>query len=140
MTIDVEYLHCKIKDLPVARVVEVPEPFDWFGVLSAMGSNYIKTKSEKGYVGLIYPDKFLLIRNFRGNGEALVGIADELSEELKMQMHYMGLYYGSEGFQVSDSDIDVIPRTDLKFDPYTWYKCYAWAGIVVFVKYSEEEE
>ena len=28
----------------------------------------------------------------------------------------------------------------LKFDPYTWYKCYAWAGIVVFVKYSEKEE
>lgn len=21
-----------------------------------------------------------------------------------------------------------------------WYKCYAWAGIVVFVKYSEENE
>lgn len=141
MVIDVEYIHCKIKDLPVARVVEVPEPFDWFGVWSAMASNYIETKSEKGYVGLIFPDKFLLIRSFRGAGEVpLVGIADELSEELKMQMHYMGLYYGSEGFQVSDSDVDVIPRADLKFDPYTWYKCYAWAGIVVFVKYSEEEE
>lgn len=140
MVIDVDYLNYKIKDLPVARIVEIPEPFDWFGVLSAMGSNYIKTRSEKGYVGLIYPDKFLLIRNFRGNGEALVGIADELAEELRIQMRYMGLYYGSEGFQVSDSDVDVIPRTDLKFDPYTWYKCYARAGIVVFVKYSEENE
>lgn len=140
MVIDVEYLHCKIKDLPVARVVEVPEPFDWFGVLSAMGINYIRTKSKMGNVGLIFPDKFLLIRSFRGTGEAIVGIADELPEELKMQMRYRGLYYGSEGFQVSDSDVDVIPRTDLKFDPYTWYKCYAWAGIVVFVKYSEEEE
>lgn len=141
MVIDVEYLHCKIKDLPVARVIEVPEPFDRFGVLSAMGSNYIRTKSEKGYVGLIFPDKFLLIRSFRGAGETpFVGIADELAEEYKLQMRYMGLYYGYEGFQVSDSDIDVIPRTDLKFDPYTWYKCYAWAGIVVFVKYSEEDE
>lgn len=140
MVVDVEYLHCKIKDLPVARVVEVPEPFDWFGVLSAMGINYIRTKSKKGYVGLIFPDKFLLIRSFRGTGEALVGIADELAEEYKLQMHYMGLYYGYEGFQVSDSDVDVIPRTDLRFDPYTWYKCYAWSGIVVFVKYSEEEE
>lgn len=140
MVIDVEYLNYKIKDLPVARIVEIPEPFDWFGVLSAMGSNYITTKSEKGYVGLIYPDKFLLIRNFFGNGETLVGIADELAEELRIQMRYMGLYYGSEGFQVSDSDVDVIPRTDLKFDPYTWYKCYARAGIVVFVKYSEENE
>lgn len=141
MNIDIECLNYKIKGLPVARIIEIPEPFDWFGVLSAMGSNYIKTKSEKGYVGLIYPDKFfLLIRNFFGNGEALVGIADELAEEYKLQMHYMGLYYGYEGFQVSDSDVDVIPRTDLKFDPYTWYKCYAWAGIVVFVKYSEEEE
>lgn len=141
MNIDIEYLNYKIKGLPVARIIEIPEPFDWFGVLSAMGGNYIKTKSEKGYVGLIFPDKFLLIRSFLGAGKVpLVGIADELSAELKMQMHYMGLYYGSEGFQVSDSDVDVIPRTDLKFDPYTWYKCYAWAGIVVFVKYSEEEE
>lgn len=142
MVVDVEYLHCKIKNLPVARVVEVPEPFDWFwfGVWSTMASNYIKTKSEKGYVGLIFPDKFLLIRSFLGAGEVpLVGIADELSEELKMQMHYMGLYYGSEGFQVSDSDVDVIPRTDLKFDPYSWYECYAKEGLVVFVKYSEEE-
>lgn len=140
MVVDVEYLHCQIKDLPVARFVEVPEPFDWFGVWSAMASNYIKTKSEKGYVGLIFPDKFLLIRSFLGAGEVpLVGIADELSEELKMQMHYMGLYYGSEGFQVSDSDVDVIPRTDLKFDPYSWYECYAKEGLVVFVKYSEEE-
>lgn len=140
MDIDVEYLNYKIKDLSVARIIEIPEPFDWFGVWSAMGSNYIMTKSEKGYVGLIYPDKFLLIRNFFGNGESLVGIADELAEELRIQMRYMGLYYGYEGFQVSDSDVDVIPRTDLKFDPYTWYKCYAWDGIVVFVKYSEEEE
>lgn len=141
MNIDIECLNYKIKSLPVARIIEIPEPFDWFGVWSAMDFNYIKTKSEKGYVGLIFPDKFLLIRSFLGAGEVpLVGIADELSEELKMQMHYMGLYYGSEGFQVSDSDVDVIPRTDLKFDPYTWYKCYAWAGIVVFVKYSEEDE
>lgn len=143
MIIDVEYLHCKIKDLPVARVVEVPEPLDWsdrFGVVSAISINCIRTKSKKGYVGLIFPDKFLLIRSFRGTGVALVGIADELAEELRIQMRYMGLYYGYEGFQVSDSDVDVIPRTDLKFDPYTWYKCYAWDGIVVFVKYSEEEE
>lgn len=141
MVIDVEYLHCKIKDLPVARVIEVPEPFDRFGVLSAMGINYIMTMSVNGYVGLIFPDKFLLIRSFLGAGAVpIVGIADELSEEFKMQMHYMGLYYGSEGFQVSNSDVDAIPRKDLKFDPYTWYKCYAWAGIVVFVKYSEEEE
>ncbi len=141
MTIDVECLNYKIKGLPVARIIEIPEPFDCFGVLSAIGSNYIKTKSEKGYVGLIYPDKFfLLIRNFLGTGETLVGIADELSEELRTQMRYMGLYYGYEDFQVSDSDVDVIPRTDLKFDPYTWYQCYAKGGIVVFVKYSEEDE
>lgn len=141
MYINVEYLRCKIKNLPVARIVEIPEPLDRFGVLSAMGCIYITTKSEKGYVGLIFPDKFLLIRSFRGAGEeVLVGIADELAEELKMQMHYMGLYYGSEGFQVSDSDVDVIPRTDLKFDPYSWYECYAKDGLVVFVKYSEKEE
>ena len=57
-----------------------------------------------------------------------------------MQMHYMGLYYGYEGFLVSDSDVDVIPCTDLKFNTYTWHECYALAGIVVFVKYKEEEE
>lgn len=141
MAIDVEYLNCKIKNLPMAVVVEIPEPFDWGGVMSAMDMNNIETRGEHGYVGLIYPDKFLLICAFcRAREAPIVGIADELSEELKMQMHYMGLYYGSEGFQVSDSDADVIPRTDLKFDPYTWYECYAEAGIVVFVKYSEEEE
>lgn len=142
MNIDIECLNYKIKGLPVARVVEVPEPLDWFGVLSTMGINYIRTKSKNGYVGLIFPDKFLLIRCFRGTGKAfaLVGIADGLPVELMIQMRYMGLYYGYEGFQVSDSDVDVIPRTDLKFDPYTWYKCYAGAGLVVFVKYSEEKE
>lgn len=142
MAIDVEYLNCKIKDLPVARVVEVPDPLDWIGVLllSAMDIKHV-TKSEKGYVGLIFPDKFLLIPSFSGKIKAtIVGVADELSEELKMQMHYMGLYYGYEGFLVSDSDVDVIPCTDLKFDTYTWYECYALTGIVVFVKYKEEEE
>lgn len=142
MAIDVEYLNCKIKDLPVARVVEVPDPLDWVGVLllSAMDIKHV-TKSEKGCVGLIFPDKFLLIPSFSGKIKAaIVGVADELSEELKMQMHYMGLYYGYEGFLVSDSDVDVIPCTDLKFDTYTWYECYALAGIVAFVKYKEEEE
>ena len=142
MAIDVEYLNCKIKDLPVARVVEVPDPLDWIGVLllSAMDIKHV-TKSEKGCVGLIFPDKFLLIPSFSGKIKAtIVGVADELSEELKMQMHYMGLYYGYEGFLVSDSDVDVIPCTDLKFDTYTWYECYALTGIVVFVKYKEEEE
>lgn len=142
MAIDVEYLNCKIKDLPVARVVEVPDPLDWIGVLllSAMDIKHV-TKSEKGCVGLIFPDKFLLIPSFSGKIKAtIVGVADELAEELKMQMHYMGLYYGYEGFLVSDSDVDVIPCTDLKFDTYTWYECYALTGIVVFVKYKEEEE
>lgn len=142
MAIDVEYLNCKIKDLPVARVVEVPDPLDWIGVLllSSMDIKHV-TKSEKGCVGLIFPDKFLLIPSFSGKIKAaIVGVANELSEELKMQMHYMGLYYGYEGFLVSDSDVDVIPCTDLKFDTYTWYECYALTGIVVFVKYSEEEE
>ena len=142
MAIDVKYLHYKIKDLPVARVVEVPDPLDWIGVLllSAMDIKHV-TKSEKGCVGLIFPDKFLLIPSFSGKIKAtIVGVADELSEELKMQMHYMGLYYGYEGFLVSDSDVDVIPCTDLKFDTYTWYECYALTGIVVFVKYKEEEE
>ena len=140
MSIDIKYLNYKIKHLPVAVVVEVPEPFSGCDVLEAMISNYITTKSENGYVGLIFPDKFLLIRGSRYYGEVFVGIADKLSDELKKQMHYMGLYYGYEGFYVSDSDVDVIPRTDLKFDPYTWYKCYARDGLVVFVKYSEEDE
>lgn len=140
MAIDVKYLHYKIKDLPVARVVEVPDPLDWIGVLSVIGIKHV-TKSENGYVGLIFPDKFLLIPSFNGKvNVAIVGIADELPEEFKMQMHYMGLYYGYEGFQVSNSDVDAIPCRDLKFDPYTWYECYSRGGLVVFVKYSEEEK
>ena len=140
MGIEVTYLHYKIKDLPVARVSEVEDPIDWISVLFETCDNIIRTKSKKGDVGLIFPDRFLLIRSVRGTGEAFVGIADELPEWLKRQMHYVGLYYGYEGFQVSDSDVDVIPRTDLKFDPYTGYECYAKGGIVVFVKYKEEEE
>lgn len=140
MAIDVKYLHYKIKGLPVARVVEVTNPLDWIGVLNECSVRHV-TKSEKGYVGLIYPDKFLLIPSFSGKvNAAIVGIADELSEEFKKQMHYMGLYYGYEGFQVSDSDVDIIPRRDLKFGPYSWYECYARGGLVVFVKYSEEKE
>lgn len=140
MAIEIKYLNYKIKDLPVARVVEVPGPLDRFGVLNGTSIRHV-TKSKNGYVGLIFPDKFLLIPSFGGRAKvAIVGIADELSEGLKMQMHYMGLYYGYEGFQVSDSDVDVTPCTDLKFDPYTWYECYAGGGLVVFVKYSEEEE
>lgn len=143
MDIDVEYLNRKIKGLPVARVVEVPEPFERFGEwsVSVKGFYYIRTTSKKGYVGLIFPDKFLLIPSFLCTGKVtFVGIADELSEELKMQMHFMGFYGCSEGFKVSDSDVDVIPRPDLMFDPCTWYECYAKDGIVVFVKSSEEEE
>lgn len=140
MLIDVKYLHRKIKGLPMALVVEVPGPLDRFGVLSETSIRHV-TKSENGYVGLIFPDKFLLIPSFSGKANvAIVGIADELSEEFKMQMHYMGLYYGYEGFQVSDSDVDIIPSRDLKFDPYSWYECYAGGGLVVFVKYREEEE
>lgn len=140
MAIEIAYLNCKIKDLPVVRVSEVEDPIDWISVLFETCDNIIRTKSEKGDVGLIFPDRFLLIRSGRGTGEAFVGIADELDEWLKRQMHYLGLYYGYEGFQVSDSDVDVIPRADLKFDHYTGYECYAKGGIVVFVKYSEEEE
>ena len=143
MAIDVEYLNYKIKGLPVMRVIEIDDDFDWHAVHEAMGDNCITVKSEQGYVGLIFPKvpkAFYLINNFKGKGETFVGIADELAEEYRLQMHYMGLYYGYEGFQVSDSDVDVIPCTDLKFDTYTWYECYALVGIVVFVKYKEEEE
>lgn len=140
MAIEVEYLNYKIKDLPVARVSEVEDPIDWICVLFETCDNIIRTKPKKGNVGLIFQDKFLLIRGVRGTGEAFVGVADELPEWAKRQMHYMGHYHGSEGFQVSDSDVDVIPRTDLKFDPYTWYECYAKDGLVVFVKHKEEEE
>lgn len=95
MSIDIKYLHYKINGLPVAVVVEVPELFHGCDVFDAISSNYITTKSENGYVGLIFPDKFLLIPSFSGKvNAAIVGIADELSEEFKKQMHYMGLYYG----------------------------------------------
>lgn len=94
MSVVLEYIDREIKGLPVARIIEIPEPFDWFGVLSAMSNNYIRTKSKKGYVGLIFPDNFLLIRSFRGAGEeVLVGIAAELAEEYKLQMHFMGDFF-----------------------------------------------
>lgn len=133
MSVDLEYVNREIKGLPVMRVIEIDNDFDWHAVREAMGDNCITVKSEQGYVGLIFPKAFYLINNFKGKGETFVGIADELAEEYKLQMHYMGLYYGYEGFQVSDSDVDAIPRKELKFDPLKWYQCYAKDGIVVFV-------
>ncbi len=133
MSVHLEDLNREIKGLPVMRVIEIDDDFDWHAVHEAMGDNCITVKSEQGYVGLIFPNVFYLINNFKGKGETFVGVVDELPAEYKLQMHYMGLYYGYEGFQVSDSDVDVIPRTDLKFDLYSWYECYAKDGIVVFV-------
>lgn len=133
MSVHLEDLNREIKGLPVMRVIEIDDDFDWHAVHKAMGDNCITVKSEQGYIKLISPNVFYFINNFKGKGEIFVGIADELIAEYKLQMHYMGLYYGYEGFQVSDSDVDVIPRTDLKFDPYSWYECYAKDGIVVFV-------
>lgn len=139
MSVDLEYLNREIrvnreiKGLPVMRVIEIDNDFDWHAVREAMGDNCITVKSEHGYVGLIFPKAFYLINNFKGKGETFVGIADELAEEYKLQMHYMGIYYGYDGFQVSYSDVDAIPRKELKFDPLKWYQCYAKDGIVVFV-------
>lgn len=138
MSVVLEDLNREIKGLPVMRVIEIDDGFDWHAVHEVMGNNCITVKSEQGYVGLIFPNVFetygfYLINNFKGKGETFVGIADELAEEYKLQMHYMGLYYGSEGFYVSDSDVDAIPRKELKFNQFKRYQCYAKDGIVVFV-------
>lgn len=132
MSVVLEDLNREIKGLPVMRVIEIDDDFDWHAVHEAMGDNCITVKSEQGYIKLISPNVFYFINNFKGKGETFVGIADELDEEYRLQMHYAGLY-GYEGFQVSDSDVNTIPRKELKFDPLKWYRCYARNGIVVFV-------
>lgn len=120
----------------------LPKEFDWYAVRNAIDDNFIKTDSDAGSVGVIYGDMVdgvfndamvYRVPNFRGDGLTRVGVVDSLPDDLKGQMHYMGMYHGKH-LWISDYDCDVIPRTDLEIDREAWYACYSRDGIVVFVK------
>ena len=138
MNIKIIPLAHKIDSLCAFRVEPDPseivtKDFEWCAVRNAIADNYIKTDAEAGSVGVIYDEEFFLVPNFRGDGLTRVGVVDELSDELKAQMHFMGCYHGKH-LIISDNDCQVIPRTDLEIDRKAWYACYSRDGIVVFAK------
>lgn len=138
MTIKVIPLGHKIDGLRAYRIKPDPNEtvtnyFEWNVVRNAIADNFIKTDSDAGAVGVIHDKDFYLVSNFRGDGLTRVGVIDELSDDLKAQMHFMGYYHGKY-LIISDNDCHVIPCTDLKIDKKAWYACYSRDGIVVFVK------
>ena len=111
----------------------VAKDFEWYIVRNAIADNCIKTEANAGSVGVIYDGEFFVVSNFYGDCLTRVGVVDELSDELKAQMHFMGYFHGKH-LMISDNDFQVIPRTDLEIDKEAWYACYSRDGIVVFVK------
>lgn len=137
MAIKVIPLDHKIDSLRAFRVEPDPceivtKDFEWYIVRNAIADNYIKTDSEAGSVGVIYDGEFFLIPNFCGDGLTRVGVIDELPDELKAQMHFMGYFHGKH-LIISDNDCHVIPCADLEIDREAWYACYSRDGIVIFV-------
>ena len=138
MTIKVIPLDHKIDSLRAFRVDPDPnetvtKDIEWYAVRNTIADNFNKTDADAGSVGVIYDGEFFLVSNFRGDGLTRVGVIDELSDELKAQMHFMGYYHGKH-LIISDNDCHVIPCTDLDIDKGAWYACYSRDGIVVFVK------
>lgn len=138
MTIKRIPLYHKIDGLRAYRIEPDPNEtvtkvFERYVVRNAIAYNFIKTDSDAGSVGVIYGEDFYLVSNFRGDGLTRVGVIDDLSDELKAQMHFMGYYHGKH-LIISDNDCHVIPRTDLEIDKEAWYACFSRDGIVVFVK------
>ena len=137
MAIKVIPLDHKIDSLRAYRIEPDPnetviKDFEWFAVRNAIADNFIKTDSDAGSVGVIYDEEFFLVPNFHGDGLTRVGVIDDLSDDLKAQMHFMGYYHGKY-LIISDNDCHVIPCTDLEIDREAWYACYSRDGIVIFV-------
>ena len=138
MAIKVIPLDHKIDSLRAYRIDPDPNEtvtndFEWYAVRNAIADNFIKTDADAGAVGVIYDEEFFLVSNFRGDGLTRVGVLDDLSDDLKAQMHFMGYFHGKH-LLISDNDCHVIPRTDLDINKKAWYACYSREGIVVFVK------
>ena len=137
MNIKVIPLDRKIDSLRAYRIDPDPnetvtKDFERWMARSVIRRNFIKTDSDAGSVGVIYDGEFFLVPNFRGDGLTRVGVIDDLSDELKAQMHFMGYYHGKH-LIISDSDCHVVPCTDLEIDSKAWYACYSRDGIVIFV-------
>ena len=138
MAIKIIPLDHKIDSLRAYRIEPDPneavtEYFEWDVVRNVIADNFIKTDSDAGSVGVIYDGDFFLVPNFCGDGLTRVGVIDELPDELKAQMHFMGYFHGKH-LLISDNDCHVIPCTDLDIEKEAWYACYSRGGIVVFVK------
>ena len=137
MTIKIIPLDHKIDSLRAFRVDPDPnetvaKDFERYAVRNAIAYNFIKTESNAGSVGVIYDGEFFFVSNFRGDGLTRVGVIDDLPDELKAQMHFMGYFHGKH-LIISDNDCHVIPRTDLEIDKEAWYACYSRDGIVIYV-------
>lgn len=143
MVIKTTPLDYKIDGLRVFRIEPDPcetvtNDFEWYAVRNVITDNFIKVNSDAGSVGVIYKnefnnDEFFLVPNFSGDGLTRVGVVDSFPKTLKAQMHTIGYFHGKR-LMISDSDCEVIPRTDLEIDSDAWYACFSRDGIVVFAK------
>ena len=99
MSIKVIPLDHKIDSLRAYRIDPDPnetvtKDFEWYAVRNAIADNFIKTDADAGAVGVIYDEEFFLVSNFRGDGLTRVGVLDDLSDDLRAQMHFMGYFHG----------------------------------------------
>lgn len=138
MAIKLIPLDHKIDGLRAFRIDPDPsetviKDFEWYAVRNAIADNLIRTDADAGSVGVIYDGEFFFVSNFQGDGLTRVGVVDELPDELKAQMHFMGYFHGKH-LMISDYDCQVIPRTDLEINSDAWYACFSRGGIVVFAK------
>ena len=147
MNIHTEPLNEKIGGLPTLRVI---------GLLKNPLTKEFKTQVKKaiwdatvesrmfdlllthnGSVGVIANGNFYLINNMSSEDEidglslSRVGVVNNLPQEVRAQMVYMGSW---RNFQISDSDYSAIPHHYFEIEPNVWYECYARGGYVIFVK------
>lgn len=147
MTIHTEPLNEKIGGLPTLRVI---------GLLKNPLTKEFKTQVKKaiwdatvesrmfdllltynGSVGVIANGNFYLINNMCSEDEidglslSRVGVVNNLPQEVRAQMVYMGSW---SNFQISKTDDKAIPHNYFEIEPNVRYECYALGGYVIFVK------
>ena len=148
MTIHTEPLNEKIGGLPASRVIgwsekkPLTKEFET-QVKNAIWGTIVEYEmfdlllAYTGSVGMIANGNFYLINNMSGrdrtDGLSLsrVGVVNNLPQEVRAQMVYMGSW---RNFKISKSDYRAIPHHYFEIEPNVRYECYARDGYVIFVK------
>ena len=147
MNIHTESLNEKIDGLPTFRVIgwskkpltkELEIPVNdaiWKDTIEY--EMFDKLLTYTGSVGVIAHGNFYLLNNMSCKDEtdglilSYVGVVNNLPQEIRAQMVYMGSW---SNFQISKTDDKAIPHLYFEIEPNVWYECYARSGYVIFVK------